>query len=134
MDTKDQIFTGDQTQFSNQAPVYQDQSPTPVQPQTSEPQQVAPPRKKNLLLIAGVIGAVILVLAGVLLMIMSKPKKEEPLAEIVPEEMVEEQVELSPLEQRIKEARTDLESADPTQSSLAFPPVDSNIRLIDKKR
>ena len=134
MDTKDQIFTGDQTQFIDQAPVYQDQSTTPIQPEVVQPQVVAPPQKKNKILIMGLVGAVILVMVGVLLMVLSKPKTEEPFEEIVPEEVIEEQVELSPLEKRIKEARADLKNADPTTSSLAFPPVNSSIRLIDQKR
>ncbi|MBU0974907.1 hypothetical protein KKD03_04370 [Patescibacteria group bacterium] len=118
-----------QTEFSYEEPIFSGLNvDLPVEPKQVEPLTNKSKKKKLI-----IIGAVVFFLAIILLIVIIKSKK--PQVEIVGEEEFEIITrDLGPFEERIRNARIDLEIADPSNQDLTFPPVDMELRIDKKER
>jgi hypothetical protein len=117
-----------QTQFSFEEPIFENQA---VYQEKLPTDEVKKSKNKNLLIIITSVAGVVVILLGLFIAIGMK-NGNGFLVEPEPELIVPK--ELSPLEQRIQDARDLLDIADPAKQDLAFPPVDLQIRLDPKVR
>lgn len=118
-----------QTDFSYEEPIFSDLNvELPIEPKPVVP-VIKKSNKKKLI----IIGLAVFFLLIILVIVISKFKK-------VPVEVIDEEEstviikDLGPLEQRIQNARIDLEIADPSNQDLTYPPVDMELRIDIKKK
>ncbi|MCB9812933.1 MAG: hypothetical protein H6772_00865 [Pseudomonadales bacterium] len=115
-----------QTQFAFEEPIFQDLNvELPVEP---TPIDQNPKKSIKFFIIIGLVVLTLLILF-VIVMLRSKKKTPENIFENIQQEVIKN---FGPLEQRIENARIDLDAADPANQDLTFPPVDMGLRL-DKK-
>ena len=127
MEKETQPVASNQTNFSQEAAFY-DQAPFLSDDSVKPSQSKIKNRIKNkrLIIIVSVIGLVVLLLGWLLL---SVPQRSStPQDELQPEGL-NISSELTPIQERIQEARLDLENADPVQEITPFPPINSEIRF-----
>lgn len=134
MNNTQEIPLTNQTQFMGEEPLLsRPTSPPPAIPQPEnlpEEEKVSFFRsRKGRLLLAG--GVILILLMGVVSILVLGNKKTP--TQRIAEEM-EEAVnrEISPLQEKIDLLKIQLEGADPTKQSLAFPPVDLDLEITDK--
>ncbi len=118
-----------QTEFAYEEPIFSGLNvEMPV-----EPKPVVPETKKSKKKLFIIIGIVVFVLILILVVVASKLKK--PPVEVVDEEKAEVIAkDFGPFEERIKNARIDLEVADPSNQDLTYPPVNMKLRIDVKER
>ena len=118
----------DQTQFADQAVLFQDQQ-QPTQPALESDKK--PTKSRKLIGIGIVLLIVIFLLLLLALVASNRNGQQTPQASPEPFDLDRQR---SPIQTRIDEARLDLELADPGDQLLPFPQVATEIRIIDKKR
>ena len=80
-----------------------------------------------------IIGVIIIFFILLILVVAIKLRKK-PTVELIVDEPDSVSRNLGPLEERIENARMELEIADPSNQDLTFPPVDMELRLDKKER
>lgn len=126
-----------QTKFSYEKPFFEEVAQVPGD--LSET-QVPPAQtgikawvRAHLLLSTVLITLLIVVLVGGMAALLLQPRSKE----LQPQNsgtVTTPPVPLSPLEQKILDIRTELDSADPTRGQEPFPPIDMDIRLDESQR
>lgn len=119
-----------QTQFSAQEPMreglasYEDQVAEEVQP-----------KKKNKLILVGIIGFVLIIVFILLLILISSISPDKTTIVDDSGEVIDAtNGEIDPLLNEIYILSEDLELADPSLDSVPFPPVDMELRLDPKTK
>ncbi|MBP7740833.1 hypothetical protein KA089_01465 [Candidatus Woesebacteria bacterium] len=113
-----------QTQFSFEEPFETDvnvEIPVTSKPVVEKSQKS---NKKKYIIIVAVVFLLLL-----LVLILKLNSRKKPVTEIEEEQQAQEVKDLGPIEQRIQNAREDLEIADPSRQDLTFPPVDFELRI-----
>jgi hypothetical protein len=128
--------TTNQTRFALENPILED-VPATNQELDEEIKEdlVASKKKSKKLILMGMVGLILITVFILLLILMrlnSNAKKE---VEEFREVGVREEVgELSPLLREVYELGASLKAADPSLSSIPFPPLDMELRLEDRKK
>jgi flagellar biosynthesis/type III secretory pathway M-ring protein FliF/YscJ len=125
-------INSNQTQFAAQEPVmeslasYADEVPV---------EKAEPKKKKNKLVLIGVIGFILIVVFILLLILIRAVSKKEK-ATVDENGNVIESIngEIDPMLNEVYILSEDLELADPSLNTIPFPPVDMELRLDPKKR
>mgnify|MGYP003976639737 CR=1 FL=1 len=118
-----------QTNFAFEEPIFSDINvDLPIKEKPVEP--VVKKSKKKKIIVIGVSSFLFLL---ILLVAVVKMRKK-PETEVVEDNPIKVVRDLSPIEERIENARLELEVADPSNQDLTFPPVDMGLRLDEKKR
>lgn len=121
-------YNQNQTQFSVDEPILE-KPLDPVVEETPQQQQKKPIPKYVYI----VIGAAVFIITILILAILNRPgdqpQEDDP---VVPTPTMSP--ELSPIEQKLNVAVQKLEDANPTTERYPFPPIDTELRIDDRKR
>jgi hypothetical protein len=127
--TQDAI--GDQTRFYSQEPI-QEHVAFPDDPHPEPKKPILSPRRKKILIGVGIALAVVVgSIIFALILMRAKPAAEAPDSGVIP---VVTDPNLSPLQTRVVELRSELEAADPSTDELPLPPLNLNLRLEAKQK
>lgn len=118
-----------QTQFSFEEPIFENQAVYSEEKPDDENLDKKKSKKKTIILVG--IGIFIILIT---LLIFLTRNGNGIIEDIIEPPVQDVPKELSPLQLRIEDARELLNLADPTKQDLAFPPIDLNLRLDPKER
>jgi len=128
-------FTTNQTRFALEEPILENVATVDQElSQEAEKNLVVPKKKSKKIILVGVVGLILIIVFILLLILVrfnSNGKKQ--LEEIREEEVVKEVGELSPLLREVYDLEASLKAADPSLSSIPFPPLNMELRLEDGK-
>ncbi len=118
-----ELYTGDQTSFSQQAPLFEQPQVIP----TEEGERISP-RRNRILLMASIVVGLGCLIGGIWLWYSTRqtPLMTSPEPTLLPSTVP---TAVSPLQSRLEEVKADLEIADPTRRDFSFPPVDLELQL-----
>ncbi len=125
----EELRSDNQTHFGAEEPLFE-----PVwqpQPVVTEVAPTSPKNRKKLFLIGGVAVVIVLVL---LTSLMALSDRSGPLLTETESTPPPSSQTLSPLDTKIKDLKTELKAADPSEQELPFPPVQMTIFLDELPR